>query len=151
MNLFNSVNSSVFGLCADFAAAMATKFPDDPGLSVYNFDAFSEQPGLPSGDLVGVHGFTLDTSGKLATFKALFGIATDNDENLFRLNRLTGELFQLLLPDTRHSVWDADQSTRVEIGKWVVMDGTSASPLFSAMLRPVKLISVRGAITIAAQ
>ena len=142
MNVYQSVHDSLY--------AFIKKFIDDNALTnttIYNFDAFSQQNELPAGDLLGVQSYSLTLDRELATMSALVCVSTDGDENLFRLNDLSGQLFVLLAPDSDIKVYES--GTTNLIGNMRVMNGTSISPVYRAIQRPVKMISVRAGLGLA--
>ena len=40
-NIYDSVRKSLFALCKQFKTDMATAYPTNPTMTIYNFDAFS--------------------------------------------------------------------------------------------------------------
>lgn len=138
INPYTSVRDSLFKVCSDFKTANTWTATN------YNFDAFSENNALPAGDLIGLRGLTLDVDTDLMTVKGMFGIATQGDENLFRLDKLGGLLLKYLAPGTRIDIYDVDQTPAVVAGKMLIGAGTSISPVYQAVQRPLKFLSFTG-------
>ena len=148
-NIYQSVQNSLFAVCKTFITDMANAYPANPLITVYNFDAFSQQNSLPSGDLVGLHSYSIDIDSELATTNCKVCLSTDNDRNLFRLNDLTGLLLKRLLPDTPVIVYDSE--TDSPLGQMKILNGTSVSPILQAVQRPLKMIAISAALGLAVQ
>lgn len=146
-NVYASIKNSLFAVCKSFADNMNTQFPENAVLSIYNFDAFSEENGLPDGDLIGMRSISIDVDSELATFRAMVGISTQNDENLFRLDEYSGLLLKRFLPDQVVVIYDSE--TGQPCGQAKLYNGTSMSPILKAVQRPLKFIAISGGLGLA--
>ncbi len=133
-NIFLLGRNSLYGILNDFATTHAWT------VKQYNFDAFSENNKLPDGDLLGLHGLSMDVDNDLVTFMGMIGLATEDDENLFRLDDMSGRLAQHFRPKTQ---WSLKDSAGVKIGTLTVGEGTSLSPVHRAQQKPLKFLSFR--------
>lgn len=77
---------------------------DGSGLKYIDWDENADITKPPDGDLIGLHGFAVSTSGKLHDFQ--FGVTcqTLNDPNLFRLTDIVDKLYNLMLPEKQFSI-----------------------------------------------
>lgn len=148
-NVYSWVRDSLFAYSLQFITDMQTTYPSNPVLTQYNFDAFAEQNLLPAADFVGIRGLTLDISSELATMNCMYGLSTNDDENLFRLEDLSGQLLNRLLPKRRIAIYESGTST--QRGWMVLSDGTSVSPVLRASQRPLRFIAISGGMSLAFQ
>lgn len=148
-NVYNWIRDSLYAFCKTFATDMAIANPTYPAIGIYNFDAFSEQNTLPLNDFIGIRSLTVDLDMELATVSCLVGFSTNDDENLFRLEELTGLLLPRLLPNTRIPIYQSGTSTQQ--GWMVVSNGTSVSPVLRAVQRPLRFIAIRGGVSLPVQ
>lgn len=134
--LFKNFYSSLLKFCQDFNDAMTAK---GYNLAVVNFDAHSDINDLPQQDCVGIMNYALTVDDHFASIRCMIGVTTLDDTNLFRLNDLSGELLDLLLPTRRIEV--VDHNTGQRIGLMSVQNGTRALPA-SGQVRPARFIAV---------
>lgn len=145
LNYYDAVKRSLYHFCDTQSHIMATDGTNPNGpMALYNFDAFSQQNTLPAGDLIGPYQYSLEVDDELVTVKCMIGIATDADTNLFRLDACIGKLMVSLLPGAMIPVYDpatfAGNGSDTAIFQLKVKNGTSASPVYTAVQRPLKLI-----------
>lgn len=146
-NLYENVLASLYGYTADFSAKMVTAGVISTPLTQYNFDAYSEQNTLPAGDFIGIRNYSLRiVDDELVMVTVHFGLSTVNDENLFRLTKLTGNLMTRLLPKMKIPVFDTDPPNSL-IGQLILSDGTDASPVYQAQQRPLRFIAVSAGLS----
>lgn len=134
MTLFENIKASLFRFCSDFADTNATEQP----ITLYNFDAFTEENTLPMTDLIGPYRTSVDINGGLVTVTTMLGIATLEDQNLFRLDRLAGMLLQVCSPSGVIPLIDGDSGQ--QIGHLNITNDVSLSPSLRAKERPLKLL-----------
>lgn len=140
LNDYENARSSILRFCKDFS----TKMHADgiATLQVHDFDSHGDINELPEVDLVGPAEFGFEVQDDLYIITTMIGISTINDMGIFRLNKLTGLLFQRLYPNSLISYVDADDGSIV--GKMRVMDGTRALPVArTRQLRPMKFIAAQ--------
>lgn len=131
--IFKNMFSSLFRICSEFAEEQAN-------LSVVNFDSHADDSKLPDGDIIGLSGFSVMSSGPLQTAHVMIGIATREDTNLFRMVSLIDVLYQRLQPGKKLPVFDADNGSR--IGTFTVMDGTRVLPVGGSPTIPLQYVMV---------
>lgn len=134
MIVYDAVEKSLYKACKDFAAANSWT------TTIYNFDAYSEKNDLPEGDLIGLNGYTLDADTDLITVRCRIGIATQHDQNLFRLSAMAGKLFQSFRPGHRIDVFDPEAPS-TKVGSLLIAAGTSISPVYQAVQKPLKFLA----------
>lgn len=118
-NIYEDHLKSLLRFCSDFAAQLSTDM-DTPFEAVF-FDAYDEFDQLPAGSLIGPAAYSFDIDDHLVTVKAMLCIATENDENTFRLTKAMGKLTQLMLPTKRMKVYSAEDGS--QIGQMTILDG----------------------------
>lgn len=132
-NLLSNVQASVMRFCTDF-------IDTHPGLVFVNFDAHADETTAPKGDLIGYSALALNLDEKIVEVQVLFGIATQEDMNLFRLNKGMGELLELLKPTSRIKLFDVDSGDSV--GWMVIQNGTRLFPIGGTSTRPLQYIQI---------
>lgn len=132
-NTLSSIHASLMRFCMDFIEA-------NPGLEWVNFDDHANSPSLPAGDLMGPSSLTIEFADKLIQLDVMFGIGVDDDVNLFKLNAYIGRLLELVLPEKRIRVYDAD--TGYDIGWFIVQNGTRLLPVGNSDAKPIQFIQV---------
>jgi hypothetical protein len=105
-----------------------------------DFDNHAEEVTLPDGDLIGLRGLSVDTSGTTMTIMVMFCVSTVDDTNLFRHRDIVDALFTKLLPTKSLSFLDADNG--VALGYLKVADGTQVLPIAKATTRSIQQIAV---------
>lgn len=132
-NLLSNIQVSVMRFCADF-------IDTHPELTFVNFDAHADDTTAPPGDLMGYSALSLNIDERVVDVQALFGISTQSDMNLFRLNKGMGELLELLKPTCRIKLFDADSGDSV--GWMVIQNGTRLFPIGGTSVRPLQYIQI---------
>lgn len=117
----------------------------DQPVTVINFDAHSSLQELPTGDLAGPAGFNLTNLGQ-GHYELAFAVnvATQQDEDNFRLTDIVDAIYLRLSPESRFDVFDHRSGSK--IGHAVVEEGTSASPVNRAEARNTVTITVTAQI-----
>lgn len=103
-----------------------------------NWDAVANINELPQKDLFGPAGFACVEDDKTYQVTISFGIATLNDENLFRMSDAKDRLFDRLSVTNKIPIYDAD--TTDEIGWFVLLNGTQLSPVARTEVRPLQFV-----------
>lgn len=132
-NLLSNVQSSLMRFCTDFIATQTD-------LKFVNFDAHADDSTAPDGDLMGYAGLSIELDESVMQIEVLFGVATQTDTNLFRLNKAMGELLELLKPTKKLRLLDAD--TGDEVSWMIVQNGTVLLPVGGKGSRPLQYIKV---------
>ena len=132
-NLLSNIQVSVMRFCTDFIEA-------HPELTFVNFDAHADESTAPPGDLLGYSALALNIDERIVEVQVLFGISTQSDMNLFRLNKGMGELLELLMPTRRINLFDADSGDSV--GWMVIQNGTRLFPIGGTSARPLQYIQI---------
>lgn len=135
--LWEDVRSSVLKFCADFATEMHDAGIAD--LQIYDWDSFVENNTLPDTDLLGPWQLSCDIDFKMITIRGMIGISVKTDQNLFRLNQVSGILLERMIPDKMISMYGAESAAVV--GHMKVAEGTSLSPVAQAQQRSLKFLS----------
>lgn len=143
---FEDFHSSLLRFCSDFADAVVASA--DPVLLTgatgnmrsFNFDAHAESEALPDEDLIGIANYSCKEAGKIFEIDVMFGVATNGDSNLFRLNAIINRLFPLLYAEKKIPVYNSRDGS--PNGFMVAVDGTSVMPVAGFTTRPVKFIQV---------
>jgi hypothetical protein len=150
-NIYESVQSSLYKVLKDFGAAQVTAGVLTAPPTQYNFDAFSQQNTLPAGDLIGLYSFSLKVDTELATVTCMVAYATDNDLNLFRLNKVVGNLLKKFLPNQRIAIYDSEAVSPPGpvVAYLETAAGTDVSPVYQAQQRPMKMIHFTGKLALA--
>jgi hypothetical protein len=131
--------SSMLRFCADFAQEMMAGGYVE-ALTVVDLDAHAGEDTLPAGDLLGPHGFQLDSDAGNHIITVAFGVSTSGDENNFRLYRVLNQLHKLLEPDNSIDLYQAD--TGDDMGTAKLMNGTTVLPMVNTKLRALQFIQV---------
>lgn len=137
MSGYENIKASLFGFCKSFVAS-AQAAGLTVGMAIYNFDAFQQNNTLPAGDLIGPYRLSVDVKSGLVTVTSMIGIATQNDENLFRLDALCGQLLDACIPNTKVPLLDS--GTGAQVGLFTISEDVSLSPSLHAKERPLKLL-----------
>ena len=135
--LWEDVRSSIFNFCGAFAGKLHGE--GVATLDIFVFDAYAENLKLPETDLIGPWQLSADLDGPMVTVRGHVGLSTLNDTNLFRLEKVSGRLFEEFLPGSLIPLYDAQSG--VVTGNLVVAEGTSMSPVAEAQQRPLKFVS----------
>jgi len=138
--IYANLHSSFLRFCADFAAAH--------NLVPVNFDAHAGVETLPNSDLIGMASLSFTEDEGLLSIKVMLGISTLNDENNFRLVKLVSELFELLRPNQRLTIYRADTDPEVVAGWMICQDGTTVLPVGGEVARPLQYVAVHLATSV---
>ncbi len=133
-NTLSNIQASLIRFCMDFIVT-------HPDMIFVNYDAHADETTVPPGDLIGPSGLSLTFDEQLIDINLMFGVATDIDTNLFRLNNLMGQLLELLKPTKKIRVLDSESG--VELGWMVVQNGTRLLPIGGSKVKPLQYIMVR--------
>lgn len=134
MNIYKSLRDSLYAACKAFSTDQSLE------ATIYNFDAFQESSKLPDGNLIGLHGFNLDTNDELVTVRVNIGLSITNDKSNEILDATCGDLLVYFGPKTTHPLYDAD--TRLAVGEMTVGPNVSLSPVYQAQQRPLKFLNL---------
>lgn len=132
--ILEDINASILRFCADFADAHTN-------MTVINFDANADEASLPLNDVIGISGVTVAADESQCEVTMLFGVSTRDDTNLFRLNRCIAELFEMLLPEQRIRLYDAN--TGQAKGYLVAANGTRTLAIGGSATRPLQYVMVQ--------
>ncbi|HYG34262.1 MAG TPA: hypothetical protein VEC99_05735 [Clostridia bacterium] len=131
--IIKDIHASLLKFCSDYAS-------NHEGMTVVNFDAHADDTTLPANDVIGLAGLSVTAADRFLSIKALIGISTLNDTNLFRLAEKIAELFERLMPESRIDVVDAATG---EVKGWMIaMDGTTMLASEGTKARPLQHVAV---------
>lgn len=129
MNMFKNIEASLLRFCSQFAG--------QEGISVLNMDAFTDEAQWPAEDFIGFGEFNLVVD-EFYNGECAFMVSTINDTNLFRMRDRTGQLLELLLPNSAIEVVDAD--TGEFIGSLLVKNGVTVGAPVRTKTQPIRPI-----------
>lgn len=109
-------------------------------LGVFKFDAHAEINSYPETDLIGPGGLTIECDDGLITASLVIGISTMDDENLFRLDALIGQMFRRVKPGSIIPLVDAE--TGQKYGNLQVMGQLSVLPVELTKIRAFRGIAI---------
>jgi hypothetical protein len=136
-SVWESVRASIYNYCNLFADDMRNEAACD--LQIYNWDDYVEQQKIPEADLIGPWNVSAEFEGRLVTVRGHIGISIYRDPNLFKLEQVSGALWENLVPGTQIPIYHAVSGGKM--GTMTVTDGTSMSPVAEAQQRKLKFIS----------
>lgn len=102
------------------------------------WDAHANINDLPSADLIGPRAFSVTQEDNIYIIHCAIGIATFNEENLFRLRKASARIFDKVSKNRSISVYDVD--TEIEYNQMVITDGTHLAPVARADVRALQFI-----------
>ena len=136
---FNDFQASIFALL--YQKALNWKASGVlQGFEMFKFDAHATLEEIPKVDVLGPMELSVESDHNLQTAQCLLAISTYDDHNIIRLDRMTGDLYAAMRPDTRIPLVDAITGNRK--GSLVVMNGTSIMPILNTDTRAVRTIGV---------
>ncbi len=112
----------------------------------HDWDGHAEDFKLPENDVVGILGFSSTQSGRFHDFTFAVAVSTFNDTGVYRLTSLIDRFYRRLEAEKQFDVYDPETGTAV--GKAVIFDGTSASPMARVDARPTQTVMCSGRLTL---
>lgn len=106
------------------------------------WDAHASIMDLPSADLIGLSAFAVADDDNVAVINCAVGVATYNEESLFRLRKASAILFEAFRPTKTIPYLDA--STGFQLGEIKLVAGTSAHPVARADVRSLQFTQFEG-------
>jgi hypothetical protein len=106
------------------------------------WDAHASIMDLPASDLIGLSAFAVSDDANVAVINCAVGVATYNEENLFRLRKASAILFEALRPTKVIPYLDATTGDR--LGEIKLISGTSAHPVARADVRSLQFTQFEG-------
>lgn len=103
-----------------------------------NFDSSWDDADLPTTDVIGPLGLSLELDDHLVSGTVQIGYSTLDDKNLFRLTKHIDDLLELLRPTNKIKLYDADIGGL--LGAMVIQNGTKVLPVSGSKARPVQFI-----------
>ena len=105
-----------------------------------DWEAHANIHDLPAVDLMGLAGLGATADEGTDTFIVTVAFSPLQDENLFKVRKAAGELYEKWrVPGYTIPLYDAESTD--EIGKLVVTDGSTLAPVGRAEVRPYQIVS----------
>jgi len=136
-NYYENVQASLLAFCGtivDDVIGIA------PTIQVIKFDAYAEPGLMPETDLIGPFKMEMTDEEGLITVMCTILISTQEDVNLFRLDKIVGETYSKLRP--RKTIPLLDSDTGSALGILNVVPGVTVMPLDQSTNRPFKGIAI---------
>lgn len=136
---FNDFQASLFAFLYKKAKTWMSN-GDISDYAMFKFDAHATLERMPDKDVFGIMELSIESDTNMQRGSCMVALSTLNDENIERLDKLTGDVYASLRPDTRIPLVSASTGNRY--GNLVVMNGTSVMPILNTDTRPVRTVAI---------
>lgn len=136
-DIYRDIHSSLLKYCKDFVAANYSS----TGFQIFDFDAHGSVNDLPAVPLIGVAEYALTDNVSLYEGECSIIVATQQDDyNLKLLRPVISKLFDALKANSHINV--IRSSDGQIIGRLVLKEGVSVSPVARTKTRPLQAINL---------